>query len=281
MKITKQLFVVPLLLNCLVLLLLFSGRTAYSQNNQEAEEERDKTTTVATCYGHDETSDNEEKLSGKVVETLNYQGYAYDLKDANKLLYREEHKLQLLNGRPCTRVVKYISATDELIAIKENHYYKNAATPSFHLQDLRNNYREQAHYSDNGSLVLSKQENADAKIQSKRISGLPDNLIVDAGFDDFVRHHWPDLEAGKSVSFSFASAARLDLIDFRLQQKTIDQDNLVLSMRLNSRLIAWLLDPIELTYDRQTKRLMRYRGLSNIQDGKGNTYIADIRYQFK
>ena len=182
---------------------------------------------------------------------------------------------------PFLLIVLLYLADDELIATKENQYYQNAAAPSFHLQDLRSNYREQAHYNNDGSLELSVQEGAAAKIQSKRINDLPEDLIVDAGFDDFVRRHWSELETGKSVSFSFASAARLDLIDFRLQQKNINKDNLVLSMRLNSRLIAWLLDPIELTYNRQTKRLMHYRGLSNIQDGEGNTYSTDIRYHFK
>ncbi len=269
MKLTKQQFALFSTLNFIALLLLLSERTVYAQNNQVTAVNQNEVATVATCFGQADVSNNDGETTEKIIKQLNYVGYAYDLNDNNRLLYREEHKLQLLNGQPCTRSVKYFSATDELIVIKENQYYQNAAAPSFHLQDLRSNYREQAHYNNDGSLELSAQENAEANIQSKRFNNLPDNLIVDAGFDDFVRRHWSELEAGKSVSFSFASAARLDLIDFRLQQKNIDKDNLVLSMRLNSRLIAWLLDPIELTY------------LSNIKDGKGNTYSTDIHYQFK
>lgn len=263
------------------LLLTLCGFYAYAVENTATEIPTNQTVTVATCFAQSDLNDAKAGSMDKAVETLNYVGYAYDLKNPKKLLYREEHKLQMLNSKPCSRTVKYFSADDELIATKENQYYQNAAAPSFHLQDLRSNYREQAHYNNDGSLELSVQEGAAAKIQSKRINDLPEDLIVDAGFDEFVRRHWLELETGKSLSFSFASAARLDLIDFRLQQKNIDKDNLVLSMRLNSRLIAWLLDPIELTYNRQTKRLMRYRGLSNIQDDEGNTYSTDIRYHFK
>ncbi len=86
--------------------------------------------------------------------------------------------------------------------------------------------------------------------------------------------------SGKEVSFSFASAARQDLVGFRLERTSLDDRQLVLSMRLKSRLLAWLLDPIELTYERDSQRLLRYRGLSNMMDSAGNTYHTDIRYEY-
>lgn len=215
------------------------------------------------------------------TEVIHYVGNAYDLNNANSLLYKEEHQLTLINGKPSMREVIYRSSTNELMVKKTNRYSENASAPEFDLQDLRSGYREQAHYNREGGLVLSVQENQQASVQTKTLNTLPNNLIIDAGFDDFVRKHWAELEAGKNVSFSFASAARLDLIDFRLLKKDSNENELVLSMRLKSRLLAWLLDPIELTYDKQSQRLMRYRGLSNIQDVNGDSYSADIRYQYK
>lgn len=215
------------------------------------------------------------------TEVIQYVGNAYDLNDGNSLLYREEHRLTLVNGKPSSREVNYFSATNELIVTKKNSYLQNPAAPEFDLHDLRSDYREQANYQSDGSLILAVQESDKTRKQSKQFNTIPDNLIIDAGFDDFVRGHWSELETGKSINFSFASAARLDLIDFRLLKKDSDKDQLVLSMRLKSRLLAWLLDPIELTYDQHTKQLIRYSGLSNIQDSNGNSYSADIRYQYK
>lgn len=215
------------------------------------------------------------------TKTLTYKGNAYDLNDSHKLLYTETHHLTLVNGKPSVRRVAYRSATKQLIVEKTNQYQQNSATPEFELQDLRTGYREQARFSRNGDLILTLQENGQAQEQSHRIDSLPSHLIIDAGFDSFVRQHWSELEAGKSVTFSFASVARLDLIDFRLLKKDSNKEQLVLSMRLKSRLLAWLLDPIELTYDRQSKRLLRYRGLGNIQDSQGNAYHVDIRYQYE
>src|SRR5690606_41863725 len=91
---------------------------------------------------------------------------------------------------------------------------------------------------------------------------------------------WQALQQGKRVDFHFASAARQDLIRFRLEPQASDNNELVLSMRLSSRLLAWLLDPIELTYDKNSQRLLRYKGLTNIQDDNCTTYKADIEYLY-
>ena len=42
-----------------------------------------------------------------------------------------------------------------------------------------------------------------------------------------------------------------------------------------------LVTPIELGYDAKLKRLTRYRGLSNIGDGKGEGLVVDIRYNYQ
>ncbi|MCD8522185.1 MAG: hypothetical protein LRY66_15315 [Saccharospirillaceae bacterium] len=214
------------------------------------------------------------------TDVMVYYGEAYALDEPTTLIYREEHRLQLRDGKPYQRDVNYFDAEGKMIAQKENRYFNNAAAPDFRLQDLRNNYREQALYNDDGSLTLGLQESDGQAWQEKRIKSLPDDLIIDAGFDEFVRRHWQTLLAGKQVTFSFASAARQDLVNFRLQTQSADEHRLVLSMRLQSRMLSWLLSPIELTYDRQSQRLLRYRGLSNILDEQGNSYQADIRYQY-
>lgn len=219
-------------------------------------------------------------VQAEATDVMMYSGTAYSLDNPQQLLYCEKHRLQRRNGEPYRRTVSYFDASGKLIAKKENQYFSNPAAPDFRLQDLRRHYHEQARYKDDGSLLLILQEDSAAEEQKTRLTDLPENLVIDAGFDEFVRRHWQSLLSGKEVSFSFASAARQDLVNFRLEKTSLDERQLVLSMRLKSRLLAWLLDPIELTYERDSQRLLRYRGLSNIMDNSGNTYLADIRYEY-
>lgn len=216
-------------------------------------------------------------VSAATTEVLEYTGTARDINDSSLVLYRESHRLTLQNQRPVSREVEYHDANGRLLATKTNRYGENAATPEFTLTDARKEYREQAVFQGN-ELTLSLTEQGNSS--RKTFRNLPDDLIIDAGFDDFVRQHWPALLNGERVDFHFASAARQDLIRFRLEPQASDNNELVLSMRLSSRLLAWLLDPIELTYDKTSQRLLRYKGLTNIQDDNGTTFKAVIHYQY-
>ncbi len=123
------------------------------------------------------------------TDIMIYSGKAYALDNPQQLLYCEKHHLQLRDDEPYRRNVNYFDASGKLIAQKENQYFSNPAAPDFRLQDLRHHYHEQARYNDDGSLVLTLQENPAEEEQKTRLTNLPENLVIDAGFDEFVRRH--------------------------------------------------------------------------------------------
>lgn len=224
--------------------------------------------------------------NSQAKQLINYLGEARALDDADTVLYREEHQLwqqqdqQTGQWRPLRRQVNYYSADGELIAQKRNEYPGLASQPDFILMDFRQPYKEEAKRTDKG-LRLTLSENGDVSRDIISDSDYP--LVVDAGFDDFIRANWTTLLAGDMVPFSFASAARQSSVNFELQAQNPDASNsepLKLTMTLNSALLSWLLDPIELEYHRQTQQLLRYRGISNIPDANGDGQQVDIRYRY-
>ena len=52
-------------------------------------------------------------------------------------------------------------------------------------------------------------------------------------------------------------------------------------LELSNWFVRMLVNPIELGYDPELRRLTRYRGSSNIGDGKGNGLVVDIRYDYQ
>lgn len=216
--------------------------------------------------------------------SLDYIGEAYDLEQPDKLLYREQHSLTQRRDNqgkliPVTRQVEYFSADGELIAEKTNQYTNAATQPDFILKDLRHNYSEQSEQLAKG-WRLTLLENGTTS--SKVIDDFDYELVIDAGFDDFIRKHWQALSAGKTVPFSFASVARQTSVNFEVEASNPErlQQPLKITMTLRSSLLSWLLDPIKLEYQRSTQRLLRYRGLSNIQDNDQQGQQVDIRYRY-
>ena len=227
-------------------------------------------------------------------QSIHYSGTAYSL-DNDQILYREDHTLTMKNGQPIERTTLYYDADNQLFAEKNNRYRSqfnnsdssnsdsnntgsdNSATPDFMLTDDRYGYSESMEQDGKRWRVEYKEpEESGNKILSQ-----PDYTpVIDAGFDEFVRAHWNDLMEGDTVNFSFAVPSRLEWIDFRLIPLAQKDGTLTVEMRLKSRWIAWLLDPVFLTYDIKSKRLLTYRGLTNIRTMNGDGIKAEIRYTY-
>ena len=226
------------------------------------------------------------------AEVIRFYGEAFALNSKSEqtaentekepdLLYREYHTLRYKEDTLLYRHVEYRDPSGELIASKENFYHSSGLTPDFTLQDHRREYYESAVIS-SGKIQMTLKEPGEKKKQ-KRMSA-PDNLVVDAGFDNLIQQRWNDLINGQPVDFEFASPARQSLIGFRLTLDSIDGQQVNFKMTLSSRLLAWLVDPLFLRYDRTTRRLLSYQGLTNIADisdgADAENYNAIIRYHY-
>ena len=222
-------------------------------------------------------------------QSIRYSGTAYSLDD-NQVLYREDHTLTMKDGQPIERTTLYYDADNQLFAEKNNRYRSqfnnpdsnntdsdSPATPDFMLTDDRYGYSESMEQAGKRWRVEYKEP----KESGNKILSKPDYTpVIDAGFDEFVRAHWNDLMKGDTVNFSFAVPSRLEWIDFRLIPLAQKDGTLTVEMRLKSRWIAWLLDPVFLSYDIKSKRLLTYRGLTNIRTIDGDGIKAEIRYEY-
>jgi len=208
-------------------------------------------------------------------------GEARDLK-SDELLYRE---IYCANGKPDEIEVIYRNDEGGMVARKLLDYSSGPTTPSFVQQnyyaseiiavDLQAN---QVNMS-----VLDAADSEPKKSSSARADGeIP--VVIDAGFDQFVRDNWDGLLAGEKKKFLFPFAERDQLVKLRIKKSACsypDATDQCFKLELSNWLIRLLVAPIELGYDPELQRLLRYRGLSNIGDGRGNGSVVDIRYDYR
>ncbi|MDH3218005.1 MAG: hypothetical protein OEO19_00600 [Gammaproteobacteria bacterium] len=219
--------------------------------------------------------------ASEASDTVQTIGEAYDLK-SDKLLYRETHCVD--EGSNARKVV-YQSEAGDLIARKALDYNSGRTTPSFVQQNLYSDERIEVSLKQ-GKVTMSvfDAENAEPK---KSTSTEPDGripVVIDAGFDEFVRENWDGLVAGQTRRFMFPFAARSSLMELRIMatacsyETTTDQ---CFRLELSNWFLRMVADPIELGYDGGLRRLTRYRGLSNIGDENGNGLVVDIKYDYQ
>lgn len=210
---------------------------------------------------------------------LAFEGYAR-ARDDGRLLYVESHLVRDYGKLNETRVVMYrCSPRGPAFARKELRYGEVREEPEFTFVDARSNYSEGLFRTAQGPRVF-QQEGTRA---SRREAPVPKNIAIvsDAGFDEFVRKHWNELEAGKTVRFPFLIPSRLDYLTFKVKKNREQrvEDEITSVIRLNlSGVLGWFLPYIEVSYRKRDRVLMRYEGLTNIRDEKGQNLVALIDF---
>lgn len=214
-----------------------------------------------------------------VAADLAFNGYARS-RDDGRLLYVESHHVRDAGKVGEARVVLYrCSADGPAFARKELTYGASREQPEFKLIDARNGHVEGLRRTPAGPRVFVKEDARSPQREAAVPAGAA--IVSDAGFDEFVRRHWVELEAGKTVRFPFLIPSRLDSLSFKVRKqadKTVEGAAASV-IRLNlSGVFGWLLPYIEVSYRKADQVLLRYEGLTNIRDAKGGNMVAVIRF---
>lgn len=212
---------------------------------------------------------------------LQFTGFARD-RDG-KPLYVEAHYVRNAGAIGETRIVMYrCTQGGPAFARKELTYGKLRAEPEFTFTDARSGYVEGLRQTAQGPRVF-QQENARSP---RREAPVPANvtIVADAGFDEFVRQRWDELENGQTMRFPFLVPSRLDFLSFKVEKhgETTIEGATASVIRLNlSGVLGWFLPFIEVSYRKSDRMLMRYDGLSNIRDEAGRNHIAIIEFPLR
>ena len=182
-------------------------------------------------------------------------GTAYD-PDSDQILYLEHHYCDQAK-LACS--VFFLRPTGDLIASKTLDYRTSKQAPTLWFYD----------YRFGNELNLVPQDPA---------------WIVDSGFDNFLRSQWPAITNGDNISFSMHLLGRdkpLDMIAKPTDAALCPDSRYCVDVALDSWLLGRLLSPIQLDYDRGTRNLLRFRGLSNLPSDAGKKQWVDIRYLYQ
>jgi len=219
-------------------------------------------------------------------------GTATDIK-TNALLYKEYH-YTLEEGK--RYVVVYKNSNNKLIAEKELLYTKkvlNDTNPklkqnnylsgeTIEVDTLRAEFR----------VLVEYRESTDDRIERKEFEK-PQDLVVDAGFNQLILEEWSTLLKNKTIRFeylapslqrTFAFTARKDQCDETdselVNMSSNKKEATCFSMAPKSWLMRQIVAPISLVYDSSSKRLLRFSGLGNVGDESGDYMKVNIRYEY-
>lgn len=204
--------------------------------------------------------------------------------DNGELLYRELHYRSDASALLSERV-EYVSPAGELLVQKTLDSSVSPITPNVEQNDLRSGTRFSV--SDVGAALDSRYQRSGESMATKLLDK-NERLVVDAGFDPYVRANWETLSAGEAIRAEFFVPARLETINISIRKTDAEQCAAVTSAALclvvrpagMLRLVGWFVDPLYLAYAQDSQRLLMYRGISNLLNEDGESQDVLIRYQY-
>jgi hypothetical protein len=208
---------------------------------------------------------------------LTFTGRARD-PETGALLFVESHAVSGSGSPDETRVVSYRCANGATFARKTLDYGGARLAPAFALHDARSGVSEGLERSARGTRVFERAR--DATPRSKPLRDVA-GLVADAGFDEFVRTRWDALEAGEALVVPFLVPSRLDTVNFRVRkagEATIEGRTASVFRLSVASPLGWFLPDIEVSYRQGDRRLLRYRGITNLRDADGAMISAQIDF---
>ena len=210
-------------------------------------------------------------------------GEAYHLK-TDALLYCEMH-YQLDSGH---RRVDYYQG-EKLIARKLLGKTTLLSQPSTRQYDLRSGEERFAGANaQSNEMMITYRKKKDAKLKQKIVK-LNDEIVVDAGFTEHIRTNWDVLLAGDTLAFDFASPVHKRLVGLRVVRKPLSycdhnqsfdkKADHCFSVAINNSLLRVLVGDLKVVYG-SNKLIKRFEGTVNLNDTKGKTMKAGIRYRY-
>lgn len=196
-----------------------------------------------------------------------------------ELIYEEHHLVRYAGESPSERLVMYRCPDGQAFARKRVDYGQPLFAPTFRLDDVRFGYAEgYAAGAPRGEAFVQA-----GKGNGERREGIKAGaaLVVDAGFDEFVRANWGELQRGDSVRLEFLVPSRLAAYRFsvrKVRSEAIFGEPASVFQLALSGVLGWFADAIDVAYRDSDQRLMRFEGLTNIRATPDSNHVARIDF---
>jgi hypothetical protein len=195
-----------------------------------------------------------------------------------RVLYLEEHQVRRAGDRVLDALTTYRDPSGAVLAVLRSDYAADPWAPSYRFEDRRTGRVEAIETGPEGAALEAGGRRV---LLARPPPGRPP-LVGGQGLDRLVRARLDALRAGERLTVAFAIPSRHDTYEFRVQALPARQAGEVVRVRVEvaSWVLRLLAPAMDCDYDPVTRRLLRYRGPSNLEGPDGAPWDVEITYHY-
>jgi hypothetical protein len=208
--------------------------------------------------------------------------YKGEAKKDGKLVYTEKHTVSFDDsGNVLSAFTEYRNPRGELVATIKSDFKTSLTAPDHRYEDFRN---KNVHgiRSDGSRMVLyNKDFEKPEKLREINPAEYGDRLMVGCqGLHYYLRKNMEQVNEKRKLPILFFIPGLLDSYKFELEYKGEKDDIVSYEIQIENKFLRLFAPKLEVKYDKKLKRIIWYRGLSNINDDRGKTQTVEITYQY-
>ncbi|MGD8253233.1 MAG: hypothetical protein PVJ11_13535 [Syntrophobacterales bacterium] len=193
--------------------------------------------------------------------------------------YVEYHTVKYENGKVGESQTIYYDGNNKKIGELTSEYSFGPQFGSYDFRDIRAQYQDGAKVSGDKILLFRKKSPED-DVEEVYLAKEKDQ-IVGQGFHQFIVHNLERIAQGEVIHIRLVLPSRLDQYEFRIRKRKVDGNTLYIRLEIDNWLLRLFAPHIDVEYDLRTRHLLRYEGVSNLEDNSGKHKKVIITYSYK
>ena len=193
--------------------------------------------------------------------------------------YVEHHEVKYKDGKVSESRTVYYDAVNEKIGDLISDYAWGPQFGSYHFRDMRANYEDGVKVSADRLWMFRKKSSEDEPVEKT----LPreEGQIVGQGFHQFIVYQMERIAQGEVFHVRLVLPSRLGQFKFRIRKRKVEGDILHIRLDIDNWFLRLFAPHVDVQYDVSTRRLRRYKGISNLEDASGRHKKVTINYTYE
>lgn len=216
----------------------------------------------------------------RAAHTVFFSGVA---RAENRVVYTERHEVLFDDdGKVLEATTLYSAPSGKPIAELKSDFRTSLTVPEHEVRDYRTG-NIQGLRREKGLLVLFDQDAGRPERTRAFTEADADGRILVAcqGLNYYLMGNPGAFENRGQLSLRFLIPGKLDYFDFTLERgKETTEGSVEFEIAIQNWFLRLFAPKLYVTYDRATRRIVRYRGLSNITDDRGDPQNVTIDYNY-
>lgn len=197
----------------------------------------------------------------------------------DKLLYTEKHSAVLdKEGFYKNLVTNYLDSNGQVFAKIQSNFEKNKIVPDYEFEDYRQKFKEKVTLESSLQKINIELEKS-GKVEKNSLE-IKKNSVLSQGFHNFILSQFKNLTE-KKLEVYFVITNKNDQYKFVVQNEKTEAGKMFITIKPANFFLNAIIPTTNLVYEIETRRLLSFEGLTNIDDSNGKTLTAKIDYTYQ